>query len=412
MQVMYKKCCGIDVHKMKIVCCLRKGNKQEIREFSAETKELKEIAKWLKENKCEMIAMESTGSFWKPLWNIFEISGLNQILVNAKDMKNVPGKKTDIKDAEWISDLLQHGLLKASYIPDRAQRELREVIKYRQSMIQERTRELNRLQKMLEGANIKVVSKFSKLENKTCRGLIDYILELEENEEIEEEKIRGLINKNVKSSLEEIMIAMEGVVTKIQKELMKLVIEHINDMAERIEEINKVVDKYMSGYEENIKRLEKIPGIGRTSAQVILAEIGQEMNQFPTAGHLASWAGVCPGNNESAGKRRSGKTRKGNKILKSTLVQCANACKRHKDTFYYAQYQRILVRKGKKRATVAVAHSILISIYYMIKYDKEYNELGAQFYNQFNTEKKINSYIRKLHELGVDVHVDTSLLKT
>lgn len=149
MQVMYKKCCGIDVHKMKIVCCLKKGNKQEIKEFSAETKELKEIAKWLKENKCEMIAMESTGSFWKPLWNIFENSELNQILVNAKDMKNVPGKKTDIKDSEWIADLLQHGLLKASYIPDRAQRELREVIKYRQSMIEERTRELNRLQKML-----------------------------------------------------------------------------------------------------------------------------------------------------------------------------------------------------------------------------------------------------------------------
>ena len=176
--------------------------------------------------------------------------------------------------------------------------------------------------------------------------------------------------------------------------------------------LNKVVNKYMSEYEENIKKLEKIPGIGRTSAQVILAEIGQDMNQFPTAGHLASWAGVCPGNNESAGKRRNGKTRKGNKILKSTLVQCANASKRHKDSFYHAQYQRILVRRGKKRATVAVAHSILISIYYMIKYDKEYNELGAQFYNQFNTEKKINSYIRKLHELGVDVHVDTSLLKT
>lgn len=409
MQVMYKICCGIDVHKMKIVSCLKKGNKQEIKEFSAETKELKKLAEWLIENKCEMIAMESTASYWKPLWNIFENSGLKQMLVNAKDMKNVPGKKTDIKDSEWIADLLQHGLLKASYIPDREQRELREVIKYRQSMIEERARELNRLQKMLEGANIKVVSKFSKLENKTCRGLIDYILELEEDENIEEEKVRSLINKNVRAELEEIIVAMEGVVTPIQKELMKAVINHINDMAERIEELNKIVDRYMSKYEENIKKLEKIPGIGRISAQVILAEIGQDMSQFPTAGHLASWAGVCPGNNESAGKRRSGKTRKGNKLLKRTLVQCANSSKRHKDSFYYSQYQRLTVRRGKKRATVAVAHSILISIYYMLKYDKQYIELGAQFYNQFNTEKKIKSYIKKLHELGVEVHVDTSL---
>ena len=411
MQVMYKICCGIDVHKMKIVCCLKKGNKQEIREFSAETKELRSIARWLEENKCEMIAMESTGSFWKPLWNVFEDEGLKQMLCNAKDMKNVPGKKTDIKDSEWICDLLQHGLLKASYIPDRDQRELRELIKYRESMIEERTRELNRLQKMLEGANIKVVSKFSKLENKTCRGLIDYILKLEEDEEIEEKEVKKLINKNVKSSLEDIMIAMEGVVTPLQKELMKKVIEHINDMAERIEELNEMVNRYMSKYEENIKKLEKIPGIGKRNAQVILAEIGQDMNQFPTAGHLASWAGVCPGNNESAGKRRSGKTRKGNQILKKTLVQSANSSKRHKDSFYYAQYQRIMIHRGKKRATVAVAHSILISIYYMLKYDKEYTELGAQFYNQFNTEKKIKSYIKKLHELGVDINVDTSLLK-
>ena len=412
MQVMYKICCGIDVHKMKIVCCLKKGNKQEIREFSAETKELITIGKWLKDNKCEMAAMESTGSFWKPLWNVFENEGVKQMVVNAKDMKNVPGKKTDIKDSEWIADLLQHGLLRASYIPDRAQRELREVVKYRQSMIDERARELNRLQKMLEGANIKVVSKFSKLENKTCRGLIDYILELEEDENIEEEKVRSLININVKAELSEIMTAMEGVITPIQKELMKAVISHINDMAERIEELNKIVDRYMSEYEKNIKRLEEIPGIGRTSAQVILAEIGQNMEQFPSASHLASWAGICPGNNESAGKRRSGKTRKGNEMLKRTLVQCANASKRHKDTFYYAQYQRLTVRRGKKRATVAVAHSILISIYYMLKYDKQYHELGAQFYNQFNTEKKINSYIKKLHELGVEVHLDTSLLKT
>ena len=408
---MYKRCCGIDVHKMIIVCCLKKGNEQEIREFSAETKELIKIAKWLKENKCEMIAMESTGSFWKPLWNVFEDEDLNQMLCNAKDMKNVPGKKTDIKDAEWICDLLQHGLLKASYIPDREQRELRELIKYRKSMTEERARELNRLQKMLEGANIKVVSKFSKLENKTCRGLIDYILKLEEDENIKEEEVRKLIQVNVKSGLDEIMVAMEGIITPIQKELMKAVIEHINDMAERIEKLNKMVEKYMEKYEKNIKKLEKIPGIGKMSAQIILAEIGQDMKQFPTAGHLASWAGVCPGNNESAGKRRSGKTRKGNQVLKSTLVQCANSSKRHKDSFYYAQYQRIMIHRGKKRATVAVAHSMLISIYYMLKYDKEYNELGAQFYNQFNTEKKIKSYIKKLHELGVDVHMDTSLTK-
>ena len=400
MDVIYKRCCGIDVHKMKLVACLKKGNRQVIKEFGAETKDIKKLAYWLIEEKCEMIAMESTASYWKPLVNIFEIKGLDFIIINAKEYKNVPGRKTDVADSEWIADLLRHGLLKASYIPTREQRELREATRYRKSITEERARAYNRLQKMLEGANIKITSVLSKVKNKSCMSLIEYILESEN--EIDEETARKLVSSRINASIEEIINAMDGIITPFQKTMMKEVIKHINELTDRIEDMNKIIDDYMKEYENNIKKLEKIPGIGKNTAQIILAEIGQDMSRFPTENHISSWAGVCPGNNESAGKRRSGKTRKGNKILKSTLAQCAKSASKNKDSFYYAQYQRICVRRGKNRATLAVAHSILISIYHMIKDDVEFNELGAEFYNQFNTEKKINSYLKKLKELGWD----------
>lgn len=404
MDIVYKSCCGIDVHKNKLVACLKiKGKKDVIKEFSGQTEDIKAMANWLISNKCEKVAMESTASYWKPLVNIFEITKLNYTIINSREYKNVPGKKTDVKDSEWIADLLQHGLLKDSYIPSRQQRELREAVRYRKSLVEERARGLNRLQKMLEGANIKITSVLSNVLGVTSRNLIEYVLD--HDEDITIDKARELVVTRVHAKLEDVTRAMEGIITPFQKEMMKKVIAHIDELTNRIDEMDKFIDNYMEEYEKNKKKLEKIPGIGKRSSEIILSEIGQDMSRFPTAAHICSWAGMCPGNNESAGKRRSGRTRKGNKILKSTLVECTRSAVLHKDSFFYAQYQRIAMRRGKKRATVAVAHSILIAIYHMIKEDKEYVDLGADFYNKFNKEKKANSYLKKLKELGYDVQL-------
>lgn len=253
---------------------------------------------------------------------------------------------------------------------------------------------------MLEGANIKITSILAEVTGKTCMSLIEYVLNNEI--EIDVNKVQELIITNISATIEEVVDAMEEIITPFQKIMMKKVIKHINELANRIEDMNKIIEEYMKDYENNIKKLEKLPGIGKTTAQIILVEIGQDMSSFPTENHISSWAGVCHGNNESAGKRRSGKTRKGNKILKSTLAQCAKAASKNKNSFFYAQYHRICVRRGKNRATLSVAHSILISIYHIIKDDVEFNELDADSYNQFNTEKKINSYLKKLKELGWD----------
>jgi len=406
MEAIYEVCCGMDVHKKKLVACLKKGKKQEIREFGAETKDIKEIAKWLKEEKCEMVAMESTASFWKPLWNVFEIEDIPKMVINAKDYKNMPGKKTDVADSEWIADLLKHGLLKESYIPSREQRELREATRYRKSIIEERARALNRLQKMLEGANIKITSILRDVNGVTCRNLIEYVLD--NDEDIDLEKANELVITNINAKLESVVTAMEGIVTPFQKTMMKEVFKHIDELTIRISEMDKLIDNYMTEYEKNKKKIDELPGIGKRSTEIILAEIGQDMSRFPTEGHISSWAGICPGNNESAGKRKSGKTRKGNKILKSTLSQCAKAAVRNKDTFFYAQYQRIAIKRGKNRATIAVAHSMLIAIYHIIKEDMEYKDLGSDFYNKFNTEKKINSYLKKLKELGWEMPSTTA----
>ena len=405
MDVIYKSCCGIDVHKDKLVACLKiKGKKDVIKEFSGQTEDIRLMANWLLENKCEKIAMESTASYWKPLVNIFDITKLDYTVINAREYKNLPGKKTDVKDSEWIADLLQHGLLKDSYIPSREQRELREATRYRKSLVQERARGLNRLQKMLEGANIKITTQLSEVLGITSRNLIEYVLENDEALTIE--KANELVVTRIHAKLEDVVRAMDGIITPFQKTMMKEVIKHIDELTKRIAEMDELIDEYMKEYEKNKKKLEKMPGIGKRTSEIILAEIGQDMRRFPTAGHISSWSGVCPGNNESAGKRRSGKTRKGNKILKSTLVECAQAAVKHKNSFFHAQYQRISMKRGKKRALLAVAHTMLIAIYYMIKEDKEFVDLGSDFYNKFNKEKKANAYIKKIKELGYDVQLN------
>lgn len=401
MEVMYERCCGIDVHKRIIVACLKCGKKQEVKSFGTTTEEIRKLTKWLLDAECQMVAMESTGSYWKPLYNIFEISGVPAIIVNARDMRAVPGRKTDVSDAEWIADLLQHGLLRASYIPSREQRELRELSRYRKSLIAERARELNRFQKMLEGGNIKLASVVSDINGRSSRNLLQRMLEKDAPLDLSE--VSQMVHGKLRHKSDAILKAMDGFLTPLQKQLLLRIADHIDDMSKRIDEMDKLIRQYLAEYEESIAELDKIPGIGRQSAETILAETGLDMARFPSANNLASWAGLSPGNNESAGKRRSGRTTKGNKTLKTTLIQCAKSAIKSKTSFLSAQYDRLVTRRGKNRATVAVAHTMLIAIYHMLKEKVPFVDLGADYYNQFNKERKARHHIKQLEKLGVYV---------
>ena len=401
MDTLYERCCGIDVHKKLIVACLRCGTKQELRQYASTSEELRALTKWLLSEDCQMVAMESTGSYWKPLYNIFELSGLKAMVVNARDMRNVPGRKTDAKDAEWIADLLQHGLLKASYIPNREQRELREASRYRKSLIEERARELNRLQKMLEGGNIKLASVVSDINGRSARKLLTALLGT--TQPLTEDEVQNMVHGRLKHKTKAILKAVDGFLTPLQKELIRQVVDHIDDMTGRIGKMDGIMEQYLDEYQEAIKEIDELPGIGKQSAETILAETGLDMTRFPTEKHISSWSGLAPGNNESAGKRRSGRTMKGNPTLKTTLIQCAKVAARNTKSYFYAQYQRIVVRRGRNRATVAVAHSMLIAIYHILKDHVSFRDLGAEYYNQFNREQKIRSCFKKLEKLGVNV---------
>ena len=397
MEVVYRCCCGIDVHKKVIVACLVNGGEQELREFGTTTSEIKTLANWLTESGCEMIAMESTGVFWKPLYNLFELMDLDAMIVNAAHMKALPGRKTDVKDAEWIADLLRHGLLKASYIPNREQRELREITRYRKSLTEERCWEVNRLQKILEGANIKLDSVVKDITGKSARKLLQRIID---DDIPDSDEVSKLVHGRMRPKLEQIVASIEGITTPLQRKLLAQIIDHIDDLNRRIGELDKLVQEYMAEYEAAIEAIDEIPGIARRSAEVILAEIGLDMGRFPSAAHLCSWAGVCPGNYQSAGRRKHGKTTKGNKALKTILTQCAKSAKTVKSSYFFAQYQRISARRGKNRATLAVAHSMLIAIYHILKNKTAFHDLGSDYYDSFNRDRKINSYLKRLKALG------------
>lgn len=409
MDKVYDKCCGIDVHKKLIVACFRCGNKSEVREFGATTKELLQLAEWLSDNGCQMSAMESTGSYWKPLYNILEESNIPAMVVNAGHMKAVPGRKTDVRDSEWIADLLQHGLLSPSYIPDKDQRELRELVRYRKSLVAERTRELNRLQKMLEGGNIKLSGTVTDINGKSARKILEHIVSGKAfDEAIYDEMYRNKdIAHNLKASKEQIIDDLNGILSPLQCRMMEELLKHLDELNEHIRNLDTEIDNFMTPDEKDCaERIQTVTGIGRTSAQEIISVIGTDMSRFPSDKHLCSWAGLCPGDNESAKKRKSGKTRKGNEMLKTTLVVCANSAVKNKNSYFHAQYQRISARRGKKRAKVAVAHSMLIAIYHILKDGPGtgvvFQDLGSDYYNQFNRERKINSYLKKARSLGWD----------
>lgn len=399
----YDTCCGIDVHKKLLVACLNRGTKQEVREFGATTRELLELLDWLMKSGCEMVAMESTGSYWKPLFNILESCNMPAIVVNAQHMKAVPGRKTDVNDAQWIAKLLQHGLLQPSFIPDKAQRELRELVSYRKSLVEDKTRELNRLQKMLEGANIKLSGTVSNIMGKSAMTLLDEVLK---GKAVDKSRIAQLrkekkVASQLKASDEQLADDFNGFLTPLQTTMIREVLAHIKELDAHIRRLEDEIDRHMDeGQKEAAKKLDGVIGGGEDSAKAIISVIGTDMGRFPTDAHISSWAGLCPGNHESAKKRQSGKTRKGNQLLRSTLVVCAHSAIKNKKSYFSAQYQRICAHRGKKRAIVAVAHSMLVAIYHILKDGTTFQDLGAGYFNQFNRERKINSYLKKLRELG------------
>lgn len=402
-EVYYERCAGIDVHKKLLVVCLRIGNKSQVREFGTLTHEIREIAAWLKDNGCQMAAMESTGPYWKPLYNIFEQEELPVMVCNAYHIKNVPGRKTDVNDAKWIARCLSQGLLKPSFVPDRQQRELRDMTRFRKSQIEERARNINRLQKFLEGANIKLGSWLSDVEGKSAGELLELVIG---KPDFTLDDVAERMHGNLKSSAEELFLSLEGYITPTQREFFKHIINVIREQTVQIEKTDAMIqDNLSDNYKAAVKALDAIPGIGPVSAEQIVAELGIDMSRFRGPEQISKWAGVCPGNNSSAGKRKSGRTPPGNKNLKTTLVQCAKSARKKKDSFFFAQYNRLVSHRGKNRASMAVAHSMLIAIYFVLS-GNDFKDLGADYYNQFNREKKINSHLKQLAKLGFTVPDD------
>jgi transposase len=401
MQVLYERCCGLDVHKKTVTVCLITPDVREVRTFGTFTEDLRALQDWLLSHGCTHVAMESTGVYWKPIWNLLEGTGMELLLVNARDLKAVPGRKTDVKDAEWITDLMRHGLLRGSFVPDRAQRELRELVRYRRSLIDERSREANRIQKLLEGANVKLASVATDVLGKSGKAMLQAIADGETDPKVLASLALGKL-KNKRPQLEK---ALEGLIGSHQRHLLAIQLRHVFFLDDEIDRLSAEIKERMRPFQAEIELLETIPGVARQTAEEVLAEIGTDMEQFPTGGHLASWAGVCPGNNESAGKRKSGRTRKGNKHLRATLVRSAHSAARTRNTYLSVQYKRLAARRGSKRAAVAVAHTILVCMHAMLKYVVPYEDPGHDFYDQLRKDRVISSAVRRIEALGYKVTV-------
>jgi transposase len=408
MEVIYERCAGLDVHKKSVTACritpaVRGGWQKERRRFGTMTDELLKLSDWLREVQVTAVAMESTGVYWKPVFNILE-SEFEVILVNARHIKYVPGRKSDISDAQWIGELLQHGLLKASYIPERPQRDLRDLIRYRTSLIRERAREINRVQKVLEDANVKLASVASNVMGVSGRQMLEAIIAGNEDPEA----LAALAKGRLRAKIPELQRALSGRIRTSHRLLLRLHLEHIDDLTNKVEELNEEIDRLMLPFDEDeqLRRLDDIPGVGREVAQVIIAELGVDMNRFPSAAHAASWAGLAPGKNESAGKNRSGKITPGNRHLKAMLVQAAHAVSRTKDNYLAAQFRRLAARRGKKRAAIAVAHSIVVIAYHMLRDGTEYRDLGGDYFDKRNKEKLQRNLVSRLEGLGLKVMLE------
>ena len=432
-QIIFERCAGLDVHKKTVVACRRRlTNRMEVefetQTFGTTTEELLTMSDWLAEWDVSHVAMESTGEYWKPIFNILE-GNFETWLVNAQQVKHVPARKTDIKDAEWLAQVMQMGFLKPSFIPERPQRELRDLTRMRQTLVQERARVVNRVQKVLEDANIKLTSVVTDIMGVSARRMLEAMIAGEEDPKVLANLAKGRLRKKL-LALEK---ALVGRMTDHHRFLLQRHLSHIDfldeeiqtlsqEIAQRIEEMSAPSDATPpSGqkpgqdepddgdqegpltWNQAIELLSTIPGIDRRIAEMVLAEIGLDMSRFPSARHLAAWAGLAPGNHQSGGKRNSGRTKKGNRTVRSILTQAAWAAQRKKDSYLAALYRRLVKRRGKKRAIVAVAHSMLVSIYYMLTRQQPYQDLGPNYFDQRRKVAKVDYLLRQLQRLGYQV---------
>jgi transposase len=422
MDVVYPRCCGLDLHKAKIVACVLVPGvagrpAKEIRTFGTMTADLLELADWLRAADCTHVAMESTGVYWKPVYNLLE-EEFTLLLANARHLKAVPGRKTDVRDCEWIATLLRHGLLQPSFVPPRPQREVRELTRYRTALVEERSAEVNRLQKTLEGANIKLAAVASNVVGVSARQMLEGLVAGETDAAVLAELAQGRLREK-RPQLER---ALSGSVGPHQQFLVAQQLAHIDFLEATIEVVSEEITARLRAVElpatgeapvaptapgdAALARLQTLPGVGQRTAEVLVAEIGLDMRRFRTARHLASWAGLCPGNHESAGKRRRGRTRKGSRWLRSALVQAAHAAARQKETYFAAQYRRLAQRRGSKRAAVAVAHSLLGCVYALLRDGTTYRELGADYFVQRDPAAYARRLVRGLEQLGHKVTLE------
>jgi transposase len=404
MNVVCERCCGLDIHKKSVVACLMTPEQKETRSFGTMTSDLQRLLTWLQEAGCTQVAMESTGVYWKPVYNLFEGHGLTLLVVNARNMKAVPGRKTDVRDAEWICDLLRHGLLQASFIPDRGQRELQELTRYRRSLIRERSNEVNRIQKVLEGANIKLSSVVSNVLGVAGRAMLEALIAGVSDPQ----ELAGKATTRLRATPEELAAALEGCIGSHQRFMLTIQLRHVDSLTEEIERLDQEIAQRLEPVAGAIQRLDTIPGVGQRGAEELVAAIGTDMSRFPSARHLTSWAKICPGTYESAGKRSSASIGKGNPHLRTTLVEAAWASAQSRNTYLSAHYHRLKARKGAKRALTATAHTILVIVYHILKDGTVYQDLGTNYFDERAKEVTVQRTVKRLERLGYKVTVEAA----
>lgn len=401
MQVMYQRCAGIDVHLRFLVVCLiiieAGQRRKEIRTFRNETADLLALRTWLLQEKCTHVGMESTGVYWMPVYRRLE--GFFELIVaNAQHIKGVPGRKTDVQDAEWIADLLQHGLVSASFVPSQEQQDLRDLTRTRVSLVQERSRHVNRVQKVLEEAGIKLSTVLSDVMGLSGRAILNAICEGESDPV----RLAKRVHPSVHATQEQLAVALTAEVREHHRFLLRELLTLIDAQDRSIKHLEQEIEQHLRPFEEQMKRCEKINGVSRHVLSILMAEVGTDLQRFPDAEHLSSWAGVCPGQKESAGKRLSGRSRQGNRYVRAALVQAAHGVRRSR-TFLGERYRRLKKRRGSKRAALAVGHSILVIYYQMMKTGQEYQEKGEAFFRQTDHAKAEQHLVRRLERLGYQV---------